>query len=475
MLIAAVLAVALLALAGGRAPTYAGSNGQLFHVTRDDDPAPNGCADDDCSLREAIVAANQDAVLDVIMIPPMHITLTRAGSDTEAAVGALDITHDVIIEGANPEAPLVAPIGPLPGSTPPETIIDAGGLNGIFDVNAPNFPAVPDVAVLVKDVTLTGTQNGPAIYSNASDFTIDRVIINDNHNNDDGGGVEANLGTVTIKNSTISNNTSDESGGGLDVRNLVIENSTVLDNIAGEVGGGIAAEGITMTNTTVFGNLSGAQGGGVFVGANLTDIARSTISYSTFSSNDSGDGSAVLAFGNPLTLANSILWGDDDDECSGTITGVNNILETKSGCAISGTVITQDPMLGTLRSYIGQTPTLPISVDSPALDAATGDCPVTDQRGIPRPQGEACDIGAFEYMHVGDVNCSGTVELQDLLAELGYIAGISEADCLYRGDIDCSADLGGLDGLFILRHIANLTEQTRPIFCPPIGPDTPLT
>src|SRR4051794_617388 len=30
-------------------------------VTRPDDPAPNGCAPDDCSLREAIIAANAAA------------------------------------------------------------------------------------------------------------------------------------------------------------------------------------------------------------------------------------------------------------------------------------------------------------------------------------------------------------------------------------------------------------------------------
>ena len=34
---------------------------------------------------------------------------------------------------------------------------------------------------------------------------------------------------------------------------------------------------------------------------------------------------------------------------------------------------------------------------SPALDAAsTPDCPTTDQRGVLRPQGAACDIGSYE-------------------------------------------------------------------------------
>jgi uncharacterized repeat protein (TIGR01451 family) len=34
---------------------------------------------------------------------------------------------------------------------------------------------------------------------------------------------------------------------------------------------------------------------------------------------------------------------------------------------------------------------------SPAIDAGTNDgCPATDQRGVTRPQGPRCDIGAFE-------------------------------------------------------------------------------
>ncbi len=31
-----------------------------------------------------------------------------------------------------------------------------------------------------------------------------------------------------------------------------------------------------------------------------------------------------------------------------------------------------------------------------AINAATGNCPTNDQRGVHRPQGSACDVGAFE-------------------------------------------------------------------------------
>jgi len=51
----AALAVAMmLALLPGAGPAQAA----FYSVTRFDDPAPNGCNAGDCSLREAIIAAN---------------------------------------------------------------------------------------------------------------------------------------------------------------------------------------------------------------------------------------------------------------------------------------------------------------------------------------------------------------------------------------------------------------------------------
>ena len=48
--------------------------------------------------------------------------------------------------------------------------------------------------------------------------------------------------------------------------------------------------------------------------------------------------------------------------------------------------------------------TMALRAGSPAIDhggTATTGCPATDQRGVPRPQGPACDIGAFEKRVAG--------------------------------------------------------------------------
>ena len=53
--------------------------------------------------------------------------------------------------------------------------------------------------------------------------------------------------------------------------------------------------------------------------------------------------------------------------------------------------------LGVLADNGGPTLTHLLEAGSPAIDAANGAvCPATDQRGVARPQGAGCDVGAVE-------------------------------------------------------------------------------
>ena len=56
-----------------------------------------------------------------------------------------------------------------------------------------------------------------------------------------------------------------------------------------------------------------------------------------------------------------------------------------------------NPLLGALANNGGQTNTRALAVNSPAIDAGSG-CAALDQRGVTRPGGSACDIGAFEFI-----------------------------------------------------------------------------
>jgi hypothetical protein len=60
-----------------------------------------------------------------------------------------------------------------------------------------------------------------------------------------------------------------------------------------------------------------------------------------------------------------------------------------------------DPMLGPLANNGGATQSHALLPDWPVIYKGTnGGCPATDQRGVTRPQGGTCDIGAFEIVYL---------------------------------------------------------------------------
>src|SRR5207244_1623464 len=85
------------------------------------------------------------------------------------------------------------------------------------------------------------------------------------------------------------------------------------------------------------------------------------------------------------------------DNCAGGVTSAGHNLESANTCGLKkpGDMKNRNPKLGTLASNGGPTRTLALRRGSPAIDAALK-CPATDQRGVRRPRGRACDIGSFE-------------------------------------------------------------------------------
>ena len=82
------------------------------------------------------------------------------------------------------------------------------------------------------------------------------------------------------------------------------------------------------------------------------------------------------------------------------VTGNNNLVESNapSPNACGSVSISADPLLGSLQDNGGFTQTMALLPGSPAIDAGdNANCPATDQRGVTRPQGSGCDIGAYEY------------------------------------------------------------------------------
>lgn len=136
---------------------------------------------------------------------------------------------------------------------------------------------------------------------------------------------------------------------------------------------------------------SAAFGGGM---QNLG--ANPTLTNVTFSGNTAG-GAIYNGSSNP-TIRNSIMYGNTGGEIVDTNSSAPVVTYSivQGGYAGEGN-LDADPMLGALANNGGFTQTMALSAGSPAIDAGTNSgCPATDQRGIARPFGIQCDIGAYE-------------------------------------------------------------------------------
>jgi hypothetical protein len=188
---------------------------------------------------------------------------------------------------------------------------------------------------------------------------------------------------------------------------VTITGTTISGNLAQLGGGGIYNEAsLSLTNSTISGNQavgtsSAFGGGGLYESQSATaTLTRVTVAFNTIAS---GQGSGIdneTFFGSEVTLEGTILAGND---CAGRapVSSGHNLDEGTS-CALAGAgdlSSVGNAMLLPLASNRGRTLTHMPAADSPAVDAGGATCAATptDQRGVARPQGAACDIGAVEW------------------------------------------------------------------------------
>jgi hypothetical protein len=203
-----------------------------------------------------------------------------------------------------------------------------------------------------------------------------------------GGGGVLNLGTLEIRNSTISyNSTRFKQGGyGGGISNggsLTVTNSTVSGNSCDGNGGGISNGGpMTITNSTIRGNSADGSGGGISAGG-AVEIGNTILMLGAHGANISGNPGTVTSHGYNLS----------NDNGGGFLTATGDQINT-------------NPMLGPLLNHGGPTFTHALLEGSPAINAGDPSFsppPVYDQRGpgYDRVVGGRIDVGAFEVQVVG--------------------------------------------------------------------------
>src|SRR5206468_2502561 len=127
----------------------------------------------------------------------------------------------------------------------------------------------------------------------------------------------------------------------------------------------------------------------------------------------------------------------------GFVSNGHNLVGTGLPGATATDIVGVDALLGLLRDNGGPTPTVMPAVGSPALDAGGANCAVTDQRGVPRPQGAACDIGAVEACEgATDRDADGWADACDNCPAVAN-ADQADADADGRGDACDPCPAGG--------------------------------
>jgi CSLREA domain-containing protein len=390
------------------------------------DPGTGGCNATECTLREAMAAANDLPGDDLI-------TFDIPGGGT-------------ILPGSR--LPAVANNGTLTIAGP-TAAADAITLSGGPDDHSNNIrlmEVAENASLDISDLTLVNGLTGDPIMAGAiavlnnGRLQVSRVrFINNKSTCGQGncsGAVAVYLqGNLDVSDSVFSGNVALSSSGSGAAINffrggaLKVARSLFADNVGQNLGGAIsvvAATSVTVSNSTFRQNRGGGSfgGGAIFLEASqLPNLVNNTFSGNTAPGGGSG---AVGVLRSAATLTNNLFTANTGSggaaaNCAtfsggSLVDGGGNIADDSS-CSFSTSQVktAAEIKLDTLKDNGGPAQTMALLQGSVAIDAS-GNCNsltpsiTTDQRGVLRPQpvGGPCDAGAFEAAQFAlDVDVDG--------------------------------------------------------------------
>ncbi len=219
-----------------------------------------------------------------------------------------------------------------------------------------------------------------------------------------GGGIFNVRGQLNLTNSTLWANATTRQGGGLwtgDTAAVTISNATINENGAsdsiGQGGGVFRSNGsLTVRSATIANNYAGGQGGGLNTNTQQVPTTDAFLGNTIVAYNAVGSGelyrncsSALVNLGTNLQWPPKITSNQGDRACT-------------EDANRNPTLLQADPLLYPIGDNGGPTLTMGLRPGSPALDAGDpagcAEVPVNnkDQRGVARPIGPRCDMGAYE-------------------------------------------------------------------------------
>jgi CSLREA domain-containing protein len=351
-----------------------------------------------CTLRAAIQEANTTAEPDTIILPAGVYTLTleNLGNFPEdaAETGDLDITTNIVIEGAGASVTVVAASDDLN-----DRVFHLLGENAVVAMNR--------LAIRNGNTTglAAGTRDGGGILVGGGKLDAFEIAVSDSESPTFGGGIMfIGVNNSFLHRCTIHGNravgTNGRGGGIFHGQNyrLSLANCTVSDNEAESRGGGIDVSNnsqlIIIHNSTVANNRlldDPEEGAGIYIGNN-TDIYI----YSSIVADNFAQGNVANdCYGQIDILDYSLIEVPAPD---------NDCIIAGDGESVESLLGADDPRLGPLADNGGELLTHLLLEGSIAIDAGSQlsagsggrACYATDARGQARPGRVYCDMGAVE-------------------------------------------------------------------------------
>lgn len=358
-----------------------------FVVTNIRDADDGVCSNSDCSLREAIVAANGNSNNSIITFDARvfttALTITLGGAQLPSISSNTTIT------------------GPNVGVT-----LDANDLSRVMYL----YTGTVSISRLTFTNGNSGGSFGGGIYNFESNATLTNCTVTGNQGTFGGGIFIQSGGRTTLNNSTVSNNQATNGGGVYNTGFLIPDKSTISGNQADNTGGGVFNVGVVFaSNSTIANNTATNGGGGFYNNGGFVSVLNCTVANNT-----AGFGGGFYNNDGDLEIGSTILsnsGGNISQNGATTVVSDGYNLSSDNQTLLLNQTSDQnntDPKLDPagLQNNGGTTQTIKLQTGSPAIDQGKNQGVFGDQRSLTRPidfpgianplGGDGSDIGAYE-------------------------------------------------------------------------------